>query len=199
MFKAYTGKFPCIYLFELGTVGSLRELYSISPDIPDDVIVYKYGFTDDIVRRFTEHTNDYGKLKDVNVYLSLFTLIDVKYTSDAENHLRQLLKGFNKALPVEGKKELITLNTKELNIVKQQFDMLSNKYSGSTQGLQKIIEELKQQLIIKDMVIQNNILELKNKDLELKLELKNKDLELKYKDLEVQNKELQLQMYLSRG
>ena len=157
-FKAYTSKFPCIYLLELGTVGTLRELFSISIDITDDVIVYKYGFTDDIVRRFTEHTRDYGKLKGVNVYLSQFTLIDVKNISDAENDIRQFFNDFGKALPVEGRNELVTLNTRELKQVRGKYDILRNYYAGSTDGLQKIIEELKLEIFKKNTEHYNEVL-----------------------------------------
>ena len=183
MFKAYTGKFSCIYLLELGTAGDLRELFSISPDIPDDVIVYKYGFTDDIVRRFTEHTRDYGKLKDVNVYLSQFTLIDVKYMCDAENDIRQFFNDFDKSLLVEGRNELVTLNTKELKYVRKQYEVLRNQYSGSTQGLQNIIDGLKMEMFRKDMEykinneIQIGIINCKNIEIQLQNErLINKDL-----------------------
>ena len=217
MFKAYTSKFPCIYLLELGTVGSLRELFSISLDIPDDVIVYKYGFTDDIVRRFTEHTRDYGKLKGVNVYLSQFTLIDVKNISDAENDIRQFFNDFGKALPVEGKNELVILNTRELKQVRQQYDVLRNYYAGSTDGLQKIIEELKLEIfkkntevLKKDMEHQNEIFK---KDMEYKINneiqigvINCKDIELKRKDTEIllqveisKNKDLLLQIEMSKN
>lgn len=183
MFKAYTGKFSCIYLLELGTVGALRELFSISPDIPDDVIVYKYGFTDDIVRRFTEHTRDYGKIKDVNVYLSQFTLIDIKYMSDAENDIRQFFNDFDKSLLVEGRNELVTLNTNELKFVRKHYEVLRNQYSGSTQGLQNIIDGLKMEMFRKDMEykinneIQIGIINCKNIEIQLQIErLINKDL-----------------------
>jgi len=227
-FKAYTGKFPCIYLFELGTVRCLRALYSISPDISDDDIVYKYGFTDDIVRRFTEHTKDYGKLKDVNVYLSQFTLIDTKFMSEAENELRQFFNDFDKALHVEGKRELITLNQKELKQVRKQFEILRNDYSGSTQGLQTIIEDLKNKIVNGNIEFNNQLhikeLEHKNeifkKEMEYKInneiqigiinckdkEIKCKEMEIKCKEMEIQfqnerliNKDLQLQIEISKN
>ena len=184
MFKAYTSKFPCIYLLELGTVGSLRELFSVSLDIPDDVIVYKYGFTDDIVRRFTEHTRDYGKLKGVNVYLSQFTLIDVKNISDAENDIRQFFNDFGKALPVEGKNELVILNTRELKQVRGKYDVLRSYYAGSTDGLQKIIEELKLEIFKKNTEHYNEVLK---RDMEYKINNEIHQNEVLKKDMEHQN------------
>ena len=191
MFKAYTSKFPCIYLLELGTVGSLRELFTISLDIPDDVIVYKYGFTDDIVRRFTEHTRDYGKLKGVNVYLSQFTLIDVKNISEAENDIRQFFNDFGKALPVEGKNELVILNTRELKQVRGKYDVLRSYYAGSTDGLQKIIEELKLEIFKKNT---EHYSEIFKRDMEYKINNEIHQNEVLKKDMEHQNEVLKKDM-----
>ena len=191
MFKAYTSKFPCIYLLELGTVGSLRELFTISLDIPDDVIVYKYGFTDDIVRRFTEHTRDYGKLKGVNVYLSQFTLIDVKNISEAENDIRQFFNDFGKALPVEGKNELVILNTRELKQVRGKYDVLRSYYAGSTDGLQKIIEELKLEIFKKNT---EHYSEIFKRDMEYKINNEIHQNEVLKKDMEHQKEVLKKDM-----
>ena len=227
MMKGHAGKFPCVYLFELGTVGTLRELYSISSNIPDDTFVYKYGFTDDLPRRFTEHNNDYGKLKGVNVSLSLFTFIEEKYMSEAENDLRQFFNAFDKALPVDKHRELITLNIKELKQIRKQFENLKTEYSGSAHGLQTMIEVLtkKYENEMKEFLHQQKIKEIEHEkeiinknreyetnDLKHKLDyekqigiinckdlvIENQKMEIKYKDLEVQNKELQLQISLSR-
>ena len=220
MMKGHAGKFPCVYLFELGTVGTLRELYSISSNIPDDTFVYKYGFTDDLPRRFTEHNNDYGKLKGVNVSLSLFTFIEEKYMSEAENELRQFFNAFDKALPVDKHRELITLNIKELKQIRKQFENLKTEYSGSAHGLQTMIEvltkkyenemkeflhqqqikeiEYEKEIIKKDREYETN--DLKHKlDYEIQIGINNcKDLVIKNKDLVIENKELQLQISLSR-
>ena len=95
---------------------------------------------------------------------------------------------------MEGRNELVTLNSKELKQVRKQYEILRNEYSGSNQGLQNIIEELKHQLIIKDMehqvINERQMGIIKCKD----LEIQNNILELKYKGLEIQHKDLQLQM-----
>ena len=214
MLKVYAGKFSCIYLLELGTVSSLRNLFSISLDIPDDVIVYKYGFTDDIVRRLTEHTKDYGNLKGVNVYLSTFTFIDEAYMSIAETEIKHLCNAFGKALVVDGRNELVALNMKEFKQIKKQYGDLGCRYSGSNQGLQNMIDGLKTEMFKNDMGYENKITlkdtELKlmckelehniinnRKDMEIvEIKLNSKDVELNSKNVELKCKDFETQLYI---
>ena len=146
VFKKHPNKFPCFYLLALGTVGELRETFNISPEIDDKMIVYKYGFTDDFPRRIKEHQDDYGKLPNVNISIAVFHIIDTKYTSEAEGDLREFFKNMNKTLFVENqqqkRKELVVLNTKELETVKKEFKHIGNDYAGNTQELQKQIQDL---------------------------------------------------------
>jgi hypothetical protein len=146
VFKKHANKFPSIYLLALGTVGELRETFQISPEIDDKLIVYKYGFTDDFPRRIKEHQDDYGKLPNVNISVTVFHIIDTQYTSQAEGDLRQFFKNMNKTLFVENqqqtRKELVVLSTKELETVKKEFRHIGNDYAGNTQELQKQIQDL---------------------------------------------------------
>ena len=142
VFKKHANKFPCVYLLALGTVGELRETFNISEEIDDKIIVYKYGFTDDFPRRIKEHQDDYGKLPNVNISVAVFHIIDTKYTSEAEDDLRQFFKNMNKTLEIDGRKELVVLNVKELETVKKEFRHIGNDYAGNTQELQKQIQDL---------------------------------------------------------
>ena len=105
--------------------------------------MYKYGFTGDILRRFAEHNVGYGKHKPVQLYLAQFTLIDVQFMSEAGSGMRQLFNDFGKALPVDGKKELVALNATELRYVKKQFEMLKANFAGSSHGYQEMFDKLK--------------------------------------------------------
>ena len=96
VFKSHASKFPCIYLLELGSVKNLKSTFNIPSDVNDNLIIYKYGFTDNMERRLLEHNNDYGKLKNVNINLTTFHIIDIKYTSEAENDLRHFFKNMKK-------------------------------------------------------------------------------------------------------
>lgn len=149
VFSTYANKFPAIYLIQLGKVGDLRETFNISHDINNNQHVYKYGFTEDLSRRIGEHERDYGKLNNVSIKLTTFNTIDTKYTSDAEGDVRELANTIQKKLHVDGYKELIVLNQKELDFVKKQYSYLGTIYAGATAELQKQIVELKDK--IKDL------------------------------------------------
>jgi hypothetical protein len=104
VFKTHSTKLPCIYLSELGKVKDLKDTFEINDDIYKKNInsaIYKFGFTDDIDRRLSEHQNDYGALKNVNLQLVKFTMIEQKYIKDAENDLRDFFEKFNKRLIVK--------------------------------------------------------------------------------------------------
>ena len=62
-----------------------------------------------MVQRFTQHNSDYGKMKNVNIYMTQFTLIDRKCLSKAETDIKDLLIFGENTLLVDGRKELVTL------------------------------------------------------------------------------------------
>jgi len=152
------------------------------------MIVYKYGFTDDMERRLKEHNNDYGKLQNVNISVSLFHMIDTEYTSEAEDDLRQFFKNMNKTLDIEGRKELVVLNTKELETVKKEFRHIGNDYAGNTQELQKQIQDLTTKLEKQ---------ELQHKLEKQELQHKNKDMQNTH-EIEMLKKEMIIQQQKSK-
>lgn len=201
VFKKHATKFPSIYLFTLGTVGELRETFNISLEIDDKLIVYKYGFTDDLYRRIKEQNDDYGKLRNVVVSVSIFHIIDTKYTSEAEDDLRQFFKNMNKTLDIEGRKELIALNSKELETVKKEFRHIGKDYSGNTQELQTQIQDLtikleKQELKIEKQELQHKLeiqeLQHKNKDMQNihEIELLKKEMIIQQQKAKIEYNEL---------
>jgi len=157
VFETYASKFPCIYLLSLGKVGLLRDTFGIDSSVSDDSTVYKYGFTDDLTRRIGEHEAKYGKLQNVNIKLSTFHIIDVKYTSEAEKEIREVCTAFEKKLNVEGYKELIVLNEKEHIQIKKYYKHIGIECAGATAELQSQIIELKEK--IKDF--ENEIINIK--------------------------------------
>jgi hypothetical protein len=188
VFKKHANKFPSIYLLALGTIGELRETFNISTEIDDKRIVYKYGFTDDLQRRIKEHQDDYGKLPNVNISVAVFHIIDTKYTSEAEDDLRQFFKNMNKTLEIEGRKELVFLNAKELETVKKEFRHIGNDYAGNTQELQKQIQDL-------NIKIEKQ--ELQHKLEKQELQHKIKDMQNSY-EIELLKKEMIIQQQKSK-
>ena len=164
VFGKYTQGFPCIYLLSLGKVGQLRETFGISEEVNNELTVYKYGFTCDIKRRLGEHNNDYGKLKNVNVELELFNYVDLKYTAEAEADVRDIFETYDTVLDVSGRKELITLNTKQYERIKKEYMRTAREFAGATKELQEEVAALKQE-------IQHIRNEMKIKELEHKLAL----------------------------
>lgn len=185
VFDTYATKFPCIYLLSLGKVCQLRETFKLDNTLSDDSIVYKYGFTDDLSRRIVEHDAKYGKLTNVNIKLSTFHIIDVKYTNDAEKDVRELCSAFDKKLSIDGYNELIILNEKEHTQIKKQYKYIGNEYAGATQELQSQITELKDK--IKDF--ENEIVNLK---MSHKSELLEKDIKINQETSEKQLLKMQL-------
>ena len=185
VFQKHADKFPSIYLFSLGNVCDLRESFSIDNSFPDDSIVYKYGFTEDLGRRMSEHENKYGKLKNVKIVLTTFHIIDPKYTSDAEGDVRELCNTFEVNLQTDGYKELIVLNKKQLEYVKKNYSRIGRDYIGHTQELQNKIKDLKDE--IKDLNYENDRLKtiIENNKILHESELKNKDLHLENKELQI--------------
>jgi hypothetical protein len=191
VFTKYSQSFPCIYLLSLGSVKSLRNTFQLSDEMDDKKTVYKYGFTNDMKRRLGEHQRDYGKLVNVEIELELFNYIDVKYTSEAEGDIRDLFDGFGKSLQVEGRNELVVLNSREFQRVKKEYTRTGREYAGATQVLQEEISRLKTELV--EVRLSHKI--------ELQAERNEKD---KYKtlvetnerihQLEKQNYELQIKM-----
>jgi hypothetical protein len=143
VFDTYATTFPCIYLLRLATVKEVRTTFGIAPDIADDLVVYKYGFTEDLSRRIKEHSSGYGKMPGVSIRLGTFHVIDPKYTSHAEGDVREFVETFQKRLQVDGHNELVALTDKEMNFVKKQYASIGSRYAGATAELTAQIAELK--------------------------------------------------------
>lgn len=188
VFQKHANKFPCIYLLSLGKVGELRETFEIvDTKIPDDSVVYKYGFTDDLGRRIGEHETNYGKLKNVKIVLSTFHIVDPKYTCDAEGDIREECNAYEIGLQTEGHKELIVLNKKQLEHVTKNYGRIGRDYAGHTAELQEQISKLKEE-----------IRELQHERDRLKTQIETTEryhkLELQNKDLIISNLELQIKL-----
>ena len=175
MFDDKIFSFPCIYLLSLGFVKNLRETFGINEDVDGELIVYKFGRTNDFSRRKIEHKNYYGKMKNVKLNLEKIYFIDIKYLTDAENSVNQLCTNFSKKLLLENYRELVALNNAEVEEIKKYYKMLGELYIGATAGLQKEITDLKNELLLKDCKIES--LEKDNKLLQKDNEILQKNMD----------------------
>jgi hypothetical protein len=153
IFKSHTSNFPSIYLLSLGKVRDLRATFGIGDTIPDDSVVYKYGFTRDFARRIGEHQQAYSKLPGVTVDVKWFQNIDIKYLSEAENEVEEECSAYGTRLHVPDHKELIALNDRQFEHMQKSYRRIGKEYAGATAELNEKIEELRAQ--IKDIQMQH--------------------------------------------
>ena len=146
VFDSYADKLPSIYLFSLGKVGALRETFGIDITVPDDHTVYKFGCTEDLGKRCVQLGDEYNKLPNVQLKLSVFHMVDTKYKFEAENEIRFLCKSFKKNLKTDGYNELIVLDHTEHVMVKKYYSKIGSDYAGATAELQKEVLALKDQI-----------------------------------------------------
>lgn len=154
----------CLYLINIGiTDGTAQQ-------------VFKYGFTDNIKRRFKQHMRRYGDL----ISLDTFILIPLLDLSKAEAEFKNSVSRY-KYLK-EGDDELISLCDEGYQNIRNIFRLIANQYCGNMQH-----QIAHYNGVIKD---QKHTYELSIKDKEFQLmELRNQ-VELVKKDNEI----LRLQM-----
>lgn len=175
IFDKHASTFPSIYLMSLGKVRELRETFGIPADKPDDSTVYKFGFSEDLARRVMELESEYSKLPGVTMQIATFQIIDVKYTSEAENEVRDTCSAFEVRVKktTQGFNELIVLDDKQFANLKKLYRRIGDEFAGATLGLQKQIKDYENELM------------------RLKLEMQYKD-DLHKKDIEYYKKDIEL-------
>jgi hypothetical protein len=168
VFDSYADKLPSIYLFSLGKVGLLRDTFGIDAAVSDEHVVYKFGCTEDMGKRCVQLGDEYHKLPNVQMKLSVFHMVDMKYKFEAESEIRFLCKSFKKNLKTEGYNELVVLDHTEHEMVKRYYRKIGSDYAGATAELQKEVLVLKEQI----------------KELEYKMEIQREQTERKLAEKE---------------
>lgn len=189
IFDKHAATFPSIYLMSLGKVRELRETFEIPANKPDESTVYKFGFTEDLSRRVIELEAEYSKLPGVTMTMGTFHIIDTKYTSEAENEVREMCAAFEVRVKktTQGFNELIVLDDKQFANMKKMYRRIGDDFAGATLGLQKKIAELK-----------DHMKDYENEIARLKLEIQYKDglheKEITIKDTVIENWKLKHQL-----
>jgi hypothetical protein len=192
VFQTYASTFPCIYLLCLGNVQQLRETFKIGQkEYDDDSKIYKYGFTNDLKRRICEHASKYEKLKNVKVTLTTFHFIDVRYTSKAETDITNCCDAFEKNLVNKDYNELIVINKKQEEHIKEYYQKIGVKYAGSTQELQDKIKDLENELKLQNEINERKLEKERNEKESYKYKLETNKIIF---DLEKENLKLQIQI-----
>ena len=175
VFNTSATDIPCIYLFTLGTAKDLRKSIKLDGIYGDDMIICKYGHTNNLSRRASEHSQIYGGIKNANLYLKYYAYIDPQYISNAESDLSDYFNDMGCKIQYENHKELIILDNTKLNKLVKHFERLSNQYAGHIKDLTRKIEDLEKKYYSEIQIEKhkNEIQMEKHKNELLERELKN--------------------------
>jgi len=149
VFKASATSVPCIYLFTLGTVKELRQSMNIDIKYNDNMIICKYGKTDNLERRTGEHIATYGSIENSNLALKYYSYIDPKNISDAETDIRNFMNAINAHIEYKNHVELVILEPKMLyETVNKQYTAITKVYAGNISDLLVRIKNLEDELLL---------------------------------------------------
>jgi hypothetical protein len=189
VFSTNSDKTPCVYLFIIGHANELLK----SKKYNDSDYIFKFGYTNDLVRRTNEHYKTYKNEFNIEIQLVIFSIIDPQYISEAETSISHYFKenklnGY-KIKDIE-QTELVIINKDNMNQIKEHYRLIQNSYIGHYKELYDKIHKLETELIQEkykselitqthknELLIETHKNELKDKDIQL-LEYKIKFLEL---------------------
>ncbi len=187
--KKSTSPISCIYLFTMGTVASLRKTFNIPSEINDNDIVIKYGRTEDLERRTSEHNNDYGKLENVELRLLMYSFVDASYAVEAENDIANFYTYSKYKFETEGRNEMAIIPKDKIDIVKKEYEKIRKIYAGSLKELLNEIERLKQEneniKLHHQIELNNQQIQINKLEYSLELQKEKYEHELLKKDFEL--------------
>lgn len=144
-FSLHAGIVSGLYLIKLGTVKALRKLLNIPAHIPDSSIVYKYGRSKDIVKRCSQHVNNYKASEGYEPVLVKYCLIDRTSVVPAETEFKHNLVDMGFKLDVKGatkrngKTELAVFGSDNVHSIGCIMQSLGEKHSRSNKELQRAL------------------------------------------------------------
>lgn len=162
--KPYSAKLSSIYCFSLGTGETLRDSMKLPATIKDEDIIIKFGYTDDLDRRSSEHLRKYKKIGGVDVRIMEFVYIDPEYLSKAETDMKHFFRAMETPVEYMNEKELIAINPKHLAQIKKQYSLLGMGYQGKCSNMIAKLEKLECQMQIKEEIIRHKETEIELKD-----------------------------------
>ena len=181
VFKSNSSNTPCVYLYLINNANNIFK----DDTYNENDLLCKFGCTDDLVRRCSEHNNKLNKEFNTNIELICFSIIDPKYIFDAENNINQYFK--SNIISYKKMKELIVINKKDLGQIKQHYKMIQNSYIGRYEEMNNKIIQLE-----KDILELNNNIKLLNEKQKNELLIEKHKNELKQKDIEILEYKLKL-------
>ena len=172
VFKTNSSKTPVVYLY---LIGNANELLKKNNYNKTDILC-KYGCTNDIERRCSEHDKNFSKEFNTKIELLCFSIIESKYIFEAESNITQYFK--SNTIEYKNTQELLVINKKDITQIKQHYKMIQNSYIGRYDEMNNKIS-----LLEKEIIELNNKLLIKDKDIEILIEKHKND--LKDKDIQI--------------
>jgi len=149
-----------VYLIRIGKVSMLRNAMNISIEqYPanefNNAFVYKFGRSNDVIRRFIEHcsSNGYGRYSDT-IQLTWFVITDSGNDVDAENSVKGFFDDSNRRFEFvdDGGKmhnELVILKQSELADTNMKYQSLIQRYHNSPNELALIMDKARSEYALK--------------------------------------------------
>lgn len=132
----------CIYFFFVGKVKDIRKKYQIDQDLEDNLMVCKYGYTENLNRRVKEHKRKFGN----QLELLAFNLIDASYLSEAENSLYKYFKEIksfiNLKIDSNKQNEIVAVDQHQIKNIKHQIGLIGSKYEGKASKQSEFVKDL---------------------------------------------------------
>jgi len=181
--KNYSAKLSSIYCVSLGTGETLRDSMKLPVTIKNEDIIIKFGYTDDLDRRSSEHLRKYKNIGGVDVRIMEFVYIDPGYLSQAETDMKHFFMAMETSVEYMNERELIAVNPKHLDQIKKQYSLMGSGYQGKCSNMISKLEKLEYQMQSKEESIKHKEETIRHKEeiirhKETEIELKNKIIRL---------------------
>ena len=194
VFNKTSSTLPTIYLLSIGKVKDLRVTLAISNEYDDEMIVFKGGETDNLVRRIDEHNATYGKMPGASLYLKHYNYIDPQYVKKAETEMLTVMGKMNFRFDHHKFNELLICSKKDIKIIIEQYINITRKYIGHIKDIVDKLKDLENELLKKDK--ENELLKKDRENDLLKKEnellKKDRENEILKKDIEINNLKKQI-------
>ncbi len=164
----------------VNTLGRYSCLYLLILKETDHSYIVKYGRTEDLTTRLSQHYKDFG-----NVYVKFCRYIDECKLTEAENELKEhFTQKYTQVDTYNGKNRLELFEIKKCNLltIKKLYNNLSIKYGDKVKNINKGLKETENSYTLEINNLQN---QLNIKDLECKSITQGLQNQLNIKDLEI--------------
>lgn len=150
-------KMSCVYLFNIGKVKDLKR-HEPALQQYNKGFLFKFGRTDDLLRRTAEHCGTYGKMTGNKFKLQCFSPVDHLDEVNAENDVRDFFSiggGFEQSKFVEigNYDELVILDKSELATTKKFYSDTAVKYGASIQRYMENHNHIKLKLDVQETLL----------------------------------------------